>query len=99
MTRRRMALVLVAALTLTVALFGPTRWLWRYTLGIHDDAPQTVDVLMPPRLLAVDKIYHLDGTQPVVAMFFDDGHVYTASPHVLATWTLQAHVAPDQEMP
>lgn len=52
-----------------------------------------------PRLLAVDKIYHLDGTQPCVAMFWDDGHVYTASPNDLTTWTRAAHVTPHQENP
>jgi hypothetical protein len=52
-----------------------------------------------PRVLAVDKIYHLDGTQPAIAMFWDDGHVYTASPNDLTTWTRAAHVTPHQENP
>lgn len=66
---------------------------------VGETTQQDLDFTIRPRLLAVDKIYHLDGTQPCVAMFWDDGHVYTASPNDLTTWTLAAHVTPNQENP
>jgi hypothetical protein len=69
------------------------------TLALVLKEPGQQDLVPIPRLLAVDKIYHLDGTQPCLAMFWDDGHVYTASPNDLTTWTLAAHVTPHQENP